>query len=315
MIKKIIENDLSRIDLNLMTVFLVLYREASVTRTAAALHLGQPAISGALKRLRGMFHDPLFVRSAKGMLPTPRAESLMKNMQPLMEELHAVLFDVPAFSPATTNQTFRLGMSDWAEHWLMPVLMPEIMHEAPGMELHIIATDPYQVRQLLEDESVDIAVSLNKQSTGEMLSEPVIPMGFSTLWSGQQIALNGPLTVNDFVAYEHLLVSYREANRSEIDRQLASQGMQRRIRYVSPHFSSFPMMLKVMPLFATVPEGLAMRWQQLFDLQTSEVPVDYQPFTLCLLRHRRRAQDPALSWLMAKLRKVMRQESRDKSTA
>ncbi|MEH0876045.1 LysR substrate-binding domain-containing protein [Pectobacterium cacticida] len=303
--KKIIENDFSRIDLNLMTVFMVLYREASVTRTAAILHLGQPAISGALKRLREMFKDPLFVRSVKGMLPTPRAELLMKNMQPLMEELHAVLFDAPTFSPETANQTFRLGMSDWAEHWLMPMLLPEIMHEAPGVEFHIIATDPYQVRQLLDEENVDIAVSLNKQTTGEMLSESVMSMGFCTLWSEQQIAFNGPLTVNEFIAYEHLLVSYREANRSEIDRQLANHGMQRRVRYVSPHFSSFPLMLMSMPVFATVPEGLARRWQQHFDLQTSEVPVTCQPFTLCLLRHRRRAEDPALNWLMTKLRKIM----------
>ena len=52
--KKIIENDFSRIDLNLLTVLMVLYREGSVTRTAEVLHLGQPAISGALKRLREM---------------------------------------------------------------------------------------------------------------------------------------------------------------------------------------------------------------------------------------------------------------------
>ncbi|OWG09810.1 helix-turn-helix domain-containing protein, partial [Klebsiella pneumoniae] len=85
---KIIENDFSRIDLNLLTVLMVLYREGSVTRTAEVLHLGQPAISGALKRLREMFDDPLFVRSARGMLPTPRAQALMTDLQPLMENLH-----------------------------------------------------------------------------------------------------------------------------------------------------------------------------------------------------------------------------------
>ncbi|MGY8150955.1 LysR family transcriptional regulator, partial [Klebsiella pneumoniae] len=34
---KIIENDFSRIDLNLLTVLMVLYREGSVTRTAEVL--------------------------------------------------------------------------------------------------------------------------------------------------------------------------------------------------------------------------------------------------------------------------------------
>jgi DNA-binding transcriptional LysR family regulator len=101
--KKIIENDFSRIDLNLLTVLMVLYREASVTRTAEVLHLGQPAISGALKRLREMFDDPLFVRSARGMLPTPRAQALMTELQPLMEHLHSAMFGAGVF-PASAQQ-------------------------------------------------------------------------------------------------------------------------------------------------------------------------------------------------------------------
>ncbi len=56
MMKEIIENDFRRINLNLLTVFLVLYRETSITRTAEILHPGQPTISGALKRLRKIFN-------------------------------------------------------------------------------------------------------------------------------------------------------------------------------------------------------------------------------------------------------------------
>lgn len=306
MMKKIIENDFSRIDLNLMTVFLVLYREGSVTRTAQALHLGQPAISGALKRLREIFNDPLFIRSAQGMLPTSRAEALMANMQPLMANLHTVIFGNLEFHPPTATHTFRLGMSDWVEHWLVPALLPAVAKEAPGIQLHIVASDPFRVRQMLAEESVDIAISLNKQSTSETQSEAILSMGLRTLWSPQQIALSSPLSVEDFVAHEHLLVSYREANRSELDNDLMAQGLQRRIRYVSPHFSSFPPVLRAMPVFATVPEGLASRWQQDFDLRASAPPLEYSPFTLCLLRHKRRAQDPALNWLMAQLREVMK---------
>lgn len=305
MMKKIIENDFSRIDLNLLTVFLVLYREGSVTSAAEVLHLGQPAVSGALKRLRKMFNDPLFVRSARGMLPTPRADALMTHVQPLMENLHGVMFGAQEFSPATAKHTFRIGMSDWSEHWLMPGLLPDIAEEAPGVGLHVIAADPFQVRRLLEEDAVDIAVSLNKPSTGEIVSQPVMKMEMTTLWSPQQIPHKGPLSVNDFIAYEHLMVSYREPNHSEIDRQLLSQGLQRRVRYVTPNFSTFPLMLKAMPVFATVPQGLARRWQQHFDLRSSVTPVAYPAFTLCIMRHKRRAQDPALNWMMARLVQAM----------
>ncbi|WP_160623535.1 LysR family transcriptional regulator [Mixta intestinalis] len=303
--KKISENDFRRIDLNLLTVFLVLYREASVTRTAEVLHLGQPAISGALKRLREMFNDPLFVRSTKGMLPTPRAEALISDMQPLMEDLHAVIFGAQDFSPATAKRIFRVGMSDWSEHWLMPDLLPVITHDAPGLELHIVAADPFQVRRLLEEDMIDIAVSLNKPSIGEVVSEPVMTMGVSTLWSPQQIPCDGPLLINDFIAYEHIMVSYRESNHSEIDRQLINQGLQRHVRYVTANFSTFPLLLTTMPVFATVPDGLGRRWQQHFALRSSATPVNYPSFTLCILRHKRRVQDPALNWLMAQLKSTM----------
>lgn len=303
--KNIIENDFSRIDLNLLTVFLVLYREGSVTRTAEVLHLGQPAISGALKRLRALFHDPLFVRSAKGMLPTPRAEALKVHMQPLMENLHTVMFGAQDFSPATAQHTFRLGISDWSEHWLMPDVLPAIARAAPGVGLHMVSADPYQVRRLLEEDVIDIAVSLNKQSTGEIVSEPVMTMSVSTLWSAKQIPCDGPLSIRDFTACEHLMVSYRKSNHSEIDRQLASQGAQRRVRYVTENFSTFPLLLTTLPVFATVPDGLARRWQQHFALRSSPPPVHYPSFTLCILRHKRRAQDPALNWLMAQLKTAM----------
>src|SRR5258705_7680564 len=67
---------LSAIDLNLLVVFDAVMQERSVTRAGQRLGLSQPAMSHALARLRHMLKDDLFVRSPKGMLPTPRAEQL-----------------------------------------------------------------------------------------------------------------------------------------------------------------------------------------------------------------------------------------------
>jgi hypothetical protein len=129
------------------------------------------------------------------------------------------------------------------------------MQEAPGVSLQTIAADPFQVRQLLEEDRIDVAVSLNKQSRGEIVSEPVMTMGVTTLWSPQQIPCRGPLSVSDFVAWEHVMVAYRETGHGEIDRQLASQGLARRVRFATQNFSTFPLLLTTLPLFATVPRA------------------------------------------------------------
>ena len=56
-------------------------RERHVTRAAERLYLSQPALSHALKRLRESLDDPLFIRTEKGMQPTPRAQALQPVVQ------------------------------------------------------------------------------------------------------------------------------------------------------------------------------------------------------------------------------------------
>jgi DNA-binding transcriptional LysR family regulator len=157
----------------------------------------------------------------------------------------------------------------------------------------------------LEEDRIDVAVSLNKQSRGEIVSEPVMTMGVTTLWSPQQIPCRGPLSVSDFVAWEHVMVAYRETGHGEIDRQLASQGLARRVRFATQNFSTFPLLLTTLPLFATVPRAGA-------ALAGAVCPARGRPagglpgIYPCILRHKRRAQDPALNWLIARIKQAMR---------
>ncbi len=72
------EIDLSRADLNLLTLFEVVLRERHVGRAAARLNLSPSAISHGLKRLRVLLNDPLFLRTPKGLVPTARAAQLSK---------------------------------------------------------------------------------------------------------------------------------------------------------------------------------------------------------------------------------------------
>lgn len=299
------ENDLNRVDLNLLTVLLVLHREGSVSRAASKLYLGQPAVSGALARLREMFNDPLFVRTAKGMAPTPRAQALVTALLPMMEQMQQVIFQAPEFSPEQDQHTFRLGMSDWVERWLMPGMMADIAQTAPGIRLQITASDPFQDGEQVQQDKVDVAISVVEQVPAGVIREEVTQMGFCTLWHPLQLALTVPLSLDVYSKTDHLLVSYRGASSSPIDRLLADCGRKREIRYVTPNFSSLPLMLKQMPALATVPQGLAAGWKADYGLQFADVPLKVPPFTLSLLWNKRRDNDAALDWLLGKLRTRM----------
>ena len=300
--------DFHGIDLNLIIIFRVLYEERSVTKAAKRLHLGQPAVSASLKRLRALFDNPLFVRTARGMHPTPEATVLITRFAPLIEEIHNVLFDQKVFDPATDEMTLRIGMSDWIEHWLMPDLLANIMHDAPGISLNAVACDPWQVVTALEQESIDLAVTAGDQSSSALHREPVATCSFSTVWDSQQIPAIPLLTRQMFTRYPHLLVSYRGAKQSAMDAVLEAEGTPRRVRYISTHFSVLPMILSQMPAFTTVPTLLVEEWQHRYQLSSAPVPVKMPDFELALLWHRNREASRPVQWLLARVRRLIQQK-------
>src|SRR5499425_2228730 len=135
------ENDFRKLDLNLLMAFQVLVRERSVSRAAERLLLGQPAMSGALARLRDVFQDEILVRTGRGMEPTAKALALAAQLTPALEAIRATLFEQPAFDPATQSRTFHLGMRDWVETWLMPALVGRVHQAAPRVRIAVRASD------------------------------------------------------------------------------------------------------------------------------------------------------------------------------
>ncbi len=303
------ENDFHRIDLNLLTVLLVLKREGSVSRAAQKLHLGQPAVSQALSRLRTMFNDPLFVRTAQGMEPTPRAEALISALGPLMEQMQNVLFQPASFTPSEATHVFRLGMSDWVERWLMPALYARIMRDAPGITIKVVASDPFRDAELVTRGEIELAISVGESTPATLRREKLVSHSFCTLWHPEQLLLPVPLTLENYVAHAHVLVSYRGAAWSAIDARLSALGKARSIRYVTPHFSSLPPLLSRIPALATVPAGLADDWVAHYGLCCSPVPVETPEIPFSLLWHKRSDNDIPLNWLKGELCRVVRDES------
>jgi DNA-binding transcriptional LysR family regulator len=87
-------------DLNLMRLLVALYEDRSVTRAAQRLGISQPSVSNGLRKLRGQFGDQLFVRSASGMEPTPRAHAIAGGWKDVIERVGQDLVANTPFDPA-----------------------------------------------------------------------------------------------------------------------------------------------------------------------------------------------------------------------
>jgi DNA-binding transcriptional LysR family regulator len=185
--------------------FQALVREKSVSRAAERLFLGQPAMSGALARLREVLRDEILVRTGRGMEPTTKALTLYAQLTPALESIRATLFEQPAFDPATQSRTFHLGMRDWVETWLMPELMVRVQQVAPRVRIAVRASDARRGPGMLQNEEMDLGVSVFPDGPPWQRREQLATMGYRCVYDGKRLGIGSPLTLEEYLARPHLV--------------------------------------------------------------------------------------------------------------
>ncbi len=124
-------------DLNLLPILRELLRRRTVTGTGQALHMSQPAISEALKRLRLLFGDDLLVRSGRTMQLTPLAHQLVPTIEQALNDLESILTP-PPFDPAAVNRQFIIATADSIVLTIGGALVRRLADEAPGMSVQCV---------------------------------------------------------------------------------------------------------------------------------------------------------------------------------
>jgi len=113
------------VDLNLLVVFEALLAERNVTRAARRLGLTQPAVSNALRRLRALLGDPVFVRTPAGMMPTPRALALGPVIEAALNGIRTSISftESPLQKPSDISLVWHARVeADPAHRWFRGIL-------------------------------------------------------------------------------------------------------------------------------------------------------------------------------------------------
>ncbi|MEK9807274.1 MAG: LysR family transcriptional regulator [Halieaceae bacterium] len=155
---------LARMDLNLLVALQVLLEERSVSKAASRMAITQPAMSKTLARLREAFNDPLFVRSKRGIQPTPRAESLVSELENILGSIENLLIE-GEFSPLSYQGEVSIAISEYVGLSLLPALASKLQTIAPKLRVKTITRVEGQLEQLASGE-LDFAIQIERASYG-----------------------------------------------------------------------------------------------------------------------------------------------------
>jgi LysR family transcriptional activator of mexEF-oprN operon len=291
-------NDLRRLDLNLLIVFETLMHERSVTRAAEKLFLGQPAISAALARLRSLFDDPLFVRTGRSMEPTARAEEIFALLSPALDSISTAVSRAADFDPATSTAVFRVGLSDDVEFALLPALLRRLRAEAPGVVLVVRRANYLLMPNLLASGEISVGVSYTEELPANAKRKTLRRSKPKLLRAD---SVPGTLSLDDYCARPHALVSFAGDLNGFIDDQLLKMGRSRKVVLAVPQFNGLGTLLAGTDLLSVVPDYTAAALTAVGGLRAEDLPLETNSFEMSMAWRGAQDNDPAERWLRSRI--------------
>lgn len=328
------------LDLNLLRVLDEVLTERSLTRAARNLAMTQPAVSNAIKRLRDVLGDDLVQRAGFGVEPTPRALVLWPAIRSALAGLQQSL-SPGTFDAGTSDATFMLAMADATASELMPGLVAIIARDAPGVSIRVLPLTTRDPRRLLDEERIDMAVGhfpavladLTAQAqsgfsaaTGQARGSASALSGLGALSAGASfeherlyvgeyvcvmrrshpLARRKTITLDQYCAAHHLLVSFSGKPFGFVDQALSSLGRTRRIVLTVNQFFTAGRVVANSDLLTVLPRHFVRVADAAGDLAVRELPFAMPLVHVDALWHHRKTPSPAHQWLRASVLQAAR---------
>jgi DNA-binding transcriptional LysR family regulator len=285
-----------QIDLNLLSIFEAVMTELNVSRAAERLNMTQPAVSHALRRLRRITNDELFIKVPSGVSPTPKALELWAPIRESLLQIRQA-FSPTVFDLESATHTFTLSMADYTAALLLPKLLPILEKTAPNINLRTVPNTNINAINLLEQAEIDIALGRFFRPSARLRIQDLTSDTYICIMrQGHPLACK-KLTLKQYVNANHLLVSLTGEATGFIDEQLREKGLQRRIVLTVNQFNLVPELIANSDLITAIPMRTLQRSPSKEQLHVAELPIEVAPALLQMMWHERKQREPAHEWL------------------
>ncbi|EIC85117.1 LysR family transcriptional regulator [Serratia sp. M24T3] len=287
---------LRRLDLNLLLAFDAVYRHQSVTLAADELAMSTSALCHALTRLRGALNDPLFFREGNQMRPSVYASQLAQPVAESLRQLNDHLKPKPLFDPLQSKVCFKVAITDYTAFCIFPILMAHLQHSAPGVQFEL----QYSAQKLAINELLagHLDFALGFSDPDEKGPDEIHEISWL---EDNYIALSGKntetLSMQDYLAARHLVVTPWNETMGVIDYQLQKMGLARHIAMKTPSMLSAPFIIAQSDLLMTIPRFAAQKFTDLLEVRIHPIPFYVPTYRVKIYSHRFSGKREANQWL------------------
>ena len=288
---------LSDIDLNLFVVFDAIYTEGNLTRAGEIIGITQPAVSNSLSRLRNLFDDPLFVRTAEGMVPTPVAQNIIGSVRQALGLIRSSVQESEIFDPSVSGKRFRISTNDLGQAILLPKIFRLLKTAAPQ-----VAIDCYQVHRRdmsieLASGNLDLAIDVPLTPDPQIKQKPLDSNPYVCVVKKDNEFVDDTLDLNTYLKLKHIHISSRRGGLGHVDLALGKMGKKRDIILRTQNHLVTPQMAATTNFAITVPLIFAEFLVRTVEVKYLELPFEVPHLESFLYWHESTDKDQANIWI------------------
>ena len=293
--------ELRNFDLNLLVAFKFLMEERSVSRAAERLFISQSAMSHVLQRLRRQLDDPVLVKTAAGMTPTPRAQALWEPVKAVLRDVERLVRTPEEFSPESSQKRFIIASSDYVEFTLLPPFIAELNRRAPNIEIHVkqfSSTTPPETA--IAEHQIDFAIGF------DVIISPSPKVRSQKLFKDEIVCIcrdrhpdftGNRISFEQFISSRHMVISRRGAGTGLIDDWLEKHGQTRKVSLVVANFLSTPWIVANTDLLLSLPKRIAEKFIHVAPLKILPIPIDLPTYDVIMIWHPLQEKEPDHRWI------------------
>jgi DNA-binding transcriptional LysR family regulator len=286
------------LDLRLLEAFEAIYVEKSLTNAALKLSMTQPAVSQALTKMRGHFGDPLFVRTAGGMEPTPRAKELFVSVGVILREARISLVARPVFDPATAGREFVIATTDLGAAALLPPLIEAVRLRAPQTRILSVNADAHHLAEELGAGDIHLAIGNFPNLQSGIYCQGLYQETY-VLLAHRERALAGAMSLDEFCRARHVLVTAGNSGHfhGEVEKQLRALIRPEGVVATVSSFLVAPLVARDNDLLVIVPRRVAAIFAAMMSLEELPLPFELPAYPITQYWHARYHNDPGTVWM------------------
>ncbi|GAA5317785.1 MAG: LysR family transcriptional regulator [Candidatus Pelagadaptatus aseana] len=161
-------------DLRKLSIFREVAVANSFRKAAEKLHIAQPAVSIAVKKLEDELGTPLFNRIGRGIEITREGSEVLRRAETILAEVNALKSSVTATGQLLRGQLCISSPAMLATYFL-PDLLSEFLQTYPGLTAAVSQLGTREISQQLLDRKIELGV-ITLEDTYDHSALEIVPL-------------------------------------------------------------------------------------------------------------------------------------------